>query len=272
MTVRTQIPVVMCIVVALVLGACNARPGTTAPTGASTAPPSPTLGGTSPSPSTSPTSTPTASDPPGGSEPPAALVVASEAQAAALVFASEAIFGSIKQREGDVVGQSMDYSTSTTGDGYGVVITMGSGDCPSGCINKHTWTYSVSHDGRVKLVSEQGDEVEATIDPGTADPAQITVRLVAGPVCPVERNPPDPACAPRPVPDAEVVLRDPSGAEIGRAAADSNGMVTFTAPGGAYYVKSAAVEGLMGQAAAEAFSVPGGRSITITLDYDTGIR
>jgi hypothetical protein len=188
------------------------------------------------------------------------------------VFASNPIFSSIRQRDAQVIGDSMDFSTITLDNGFGVSITMGSGDCPSGCVNKHTWNYTVSADGQVKLVSEQGEEVDMTIDPGTADPAQITVRLVSGPVCPVEQDPPNPNCAPRPVPGVNVVLRDPTGAQVATGVADDNGTVTFAAPGGAYYVESAAVEGLMGQAAPEAFAVPGGRSITVTLDYDTGIR
>ena len=182
------------------------------------------------------------------------------------------MFNSIKAANAGSVGQAAAYDAQQSGDGFSVTVTMGSGDCLSGCINQHTWLYSVRSDGTVTLVSEQGDEVATTIDHGTSDPATVTVRLVAGPVCPVERNPPDPSCAPRPVPDAQVVLRDPSGNEVASGAADATGMVTFSVPGGAYYVETAAVQGLMRQAEAQAFAVPGGRSVTITLEYDTGIR
>lgn len=158
------------------------------------------------------------------------------------------------------------------GDDYAVSVTMGSGDCPASCIKQHTWNYTVSRDGRVTLVSEQGDQVEVSIDHGTGDPAQVTIRLVAGPVCPVEQIPPASGCAPKPVPDSSVVLRDPSGAEVEQGTTDAQGTVTFSVPGGAYYVEPAANPQFLGVAVASAFSVPGGRSATITLEYDTGIR
>lgn len=198
--------------------------------------------------------------------------VTSAAQAAALVFATNPLFGSIKQEDAANVGQSASYTAAESGDGYAVSVTMGSGDCPSGCIVTHTWNYAVDRDGTVALVSEQGGEVEVSIDHGTADLATVAIRLVAGPVCPVEKTSPDPGCEPRPVPDAEVVLRDPTGKEVARASTGAGGEVDFFVPGGAYYAEAAAVEGLMGQAEPEAFSVPGGRSVTITLEYDTGIR
>jgi len=198
--------------------------------------------------------------------------VSSPAQAAALVFASDPRFGYVDQDGAGRVGQSSSYQASETGDGYAVAITMGSGDCQSSCIDEHTWNYAVSRSGQIHLASEQGDEVDVTVEQGTHDPAQITVRLRAGPVCPVERNPPDPSCAARPVPGVEVVLRDPSGAEVGRATSADDGNVSFTVPGGAYYVEPAAAPDVMRQAQAQALSVPGGRSATVTIEYDTGIR
>ena len=189
-----------------------------------------------------------------------------------MVFASNPLFGSIKPSNLGAVGQSTSYTATDTGDGYTVSVTMGSGDCPASCINQHTWNYTVTRAGQVALVSEQGDQVEASIDHGTADPAQVTIRLVAGPVCPVEQIPPDPGCAPKPVPDSSVVLRDPSGVEVAHGTSDAQGSVTFSVPGGAYYVEPAANPQFLGAAVASAFSVPGGRSVTITLEYDTGIR
>lgn len=198
--------------------------------------------------------------------------VSSPAQAAAVVFASNPLFGSVSQPIPSVIGQSSSYEAAQDGDGFSVAVTLGSGDCPAGCINHHTWTYSVSTTGTVKLVSEQGDQVDTPIDPGTSAPATITVHLAAGPTCPVQRDPPDPNCAPKPVVSAEVVLRDPIGAEVARATSDDQGTATFTVPGGAYYVEPASVPGYMGTAVAQAVSVPGGRSVAIQLDYDTGIR
>lgn len=171
-----------------------------------------------------------------------------------------------------VVGQTSSYTASEGEDGYTVTVIMGSGDCPSGCIDHHTWNYSVSHDGKVTLTSEEGTEIEPPADHASSDPATVKVLLLAGPVCPVERNPPDPNCAGRPVPNVAVVLRDPAGHEVDSGTADAQGALTFSVPGGAYYLEPAPVAGLMREPAETAFSVPGGTTVTVALSYDTGIR
>ena len=254
---------------ALVLTGCaELGPGCSAPTNL----PSPTSTPAPPSPASSPSANPSAMPVTPTTSPISASHVNSPAQAAALVFASNPLFAAITPPGKGVVGQSSSYQAFQSGDGYSVAVTMGSGDCQAGCINNHTWNYTVSADGKVQLVSEQGDQIEVSSNHGTSDPATVTVKLVAGPVCPVERNPPDPSCAPRPVPTADVVLRDPSGAEVGRGSSDAAGQVVFTVPAGAYYVEAGAVSGLMRQAEPEAFSVVGGSSVILTLEYDTGIR
>jgi hypothetical protein len=198
--------------------------------------------------------------------------VTSPAQAAALVFASNDRFAQIMPLQPDVIGQSAWYETTEAGDHYAVVVTIGSGDCMAGCIDRHTWTYRVDRDGTVSLVSEEGDQVDVPGDRGTDDPIAVTVGLTAGPTCPVEQDPPDPNCADRPVVNAEVVLRDPRGAEVARGVSDGQGLVVFRVPGGSYYVDPAPVDGVMGQAAPVAFAAVGGSSAMLTLTYDTGIR
>jgi len=74
------------------------------------------------------------------------------------------------------------------------------------------------------------------------------------------------------VPNVEIIIRDPSGAEVTRGTAGDDGTLTVSLPGGAYYAEPGAAPGVMGQAQPEAFSVPGGRSVTVTMEYDTGIR
>jgi hypothetical protein len=267
---RVSFPAMLAVVV---LTACSALgPGSPAPSGAPSSPPSPTSAPTQPSPAPTPSAnlstTPVTPTP----SPIAVSQVSSPAQAAALVFASNPLFAAITPPAKGVAGQASSYQAFQSGAGFAVAVTMGSGDCLSGCINNHTWNYTVSAKGAVQLVSEQGDPVEVSIDHGTSDPATVTVKLVAGPVCPVERDPPDPSCAPRPVPDVEVVLRDPSGAEVARGTSDPTGQISFTVPAGAYYLEPAAASGLMRQAEPEAFSVVGGSSVILTLEYDTGIR
>jgi hypothetical protein len=233
-------------------------------------------GGTlTPSPSAGDSPNPTATPAPTTqtSPSPEAGRVTSAAQAAALVFeANLSQFAGIGPLQRDLIGQSAWYDAFETGDGYSVVVTMGSGDCMAGCINRRTWTYGVAHDGTIELVSEEGDDIEISIDSGTSDAATIQVHLSAGPICPVEQNPPDPNCAPRAIANAEVVLRAPSGAEVARGTSGADGRVAFSVPGGAYYVEAMPVEGMMGQAEAQAFAVVGGSSIGLALGYDTGIR
>jgi hypothetical protein len=198
--------------------------------------------------------------------------VTSPAQAAAIVFAANPQFTGITPMQPDLIGQSAWYEAAQVGDGFSVVVTVGSGDCMAGCIDRRTWTYLVASDGSVELVSEEGDEVEMPGGGGGSGPATIEARLIAGPVCPVEQNPPDPNCAPRPVANADVVLRDPTGAEVARGVSDADGLVAFSVPAGAYYVEPGPVVGLMGQAEAVAVAVPAGGSGRVVLAYDTGIR
>jgi len=172
----------------------------------------------------------------------------------------------------DMVGQSAWYEATETNDGFSVVITIGSGDCQAGCIDRHTWTYEVARDGTITLAADEGDDIEFSPSTGTDAPVTLTVNLVAGPVCPVEQNPPDPNCAPRPVADAEIVLRAPDGSEVGRATSDAAGQVTFEVDGGAYYVEASEVAGIMRVPDSAAFSAVGGDMVGLLLGYDTGIR
>lgn len=119
---------------AIVLGACT------------------TDGGSSPGASGSPAATPT----------PIAADVASPADAAALVIATDPRFEGAIELTPDVIGGSKYWeATALDGGAYQIVLTIGWGDCPSGCINKHTWTFRVTADGQVTLLAEAGDEVPA---------------------------------------------------------------------------------------------------------------
>jgi hypothetical protein len=94
----------------------------------------------------------------------------------------------------------------------------------------------------------------------------------AGPVCPVEKVPPDPACAARPVVGATLVVRDGSGREIARATTGPDGTFFVTVPAGTYVVEPQAVQGLMGTAPPQDVTVAAGATATMTVVYDTGIR
>ena len=98
----------------------------------------------------------------------------------------------------------------------------------------------------------------------------IAGRAVAGPVCPVER-PDDPACAPRPVAGAIVIVRGADGSEVATAQTADDGSYEVLIPPGRYTVEGAPVEGLMGNPTAVEVEVGDGVE-TVNLQYDTGIR
>ena len=84
--------------------------------------------------------------------------------AGSLVIASNPQFAGIGPRMADVVGQSS-YWVATPLDGgrFRIDVTIGWGDCPAGCIDRHVWSYEVWPDGRLELVNEEGPEVPQDI-------------------------------------------------------------------------------------------------------------
>ncbi len=235
-------------------------------------------------------SPPTASATPSASSGGAPLT---QSEAVARVLAQEGRFAGIGPLDPDLMGQSAWYEVSPAGVGWRVTVTMGWDDCQAGCISRHVWIYDVDTSGAVTLVEERGDALEDQSDGGSGSggfgdgdatgppvviPARggpwIAGRAVAGPVCPVERVPPDPACADRPVAGAVMVIRGASGAEVARAttAADGTFLVAVSG-GGSYAVEAQPVEGLMGTPAAVAVEVGDAPSAwaAAILTYDTGI-
>lgn len=102
----------------------------------------------------------------------------------------------------------------------------------------------------------------------------LQVEVVAGPVCPVEQEPPDPNCEPRPVEGARIFVQPGDGRDIlvGEATTDEDGHVTIEIAPGDYIVLGGDVEGLMGLPEPATVTVLAGQTVTITLTYDTGIR
>jgi hypothetical protein len=109
--------------------------------------------------------------------------------------------------------------------------------------------------------------------PPSADVVTLSGRAVAGPTCPVESEPPDPACEDRPVAGAEILIRGAAGETVATARTAEDGSFSVSLPAGRYEVVPQPVEGLMGTAAAVDVVVPeGGQPEPIILAYDTGIR
>lgn len=235
--------------------------------------------------------------------------VATPDAAARLVLASDPRFDGIGPRNPTLIGQGSWYeATAAPGGGFQVVVRVGWGDCQAGCIDEHRWTFEVSALGAIRLLRETGapvpsDLAAGTVSPPTIEPSpratpapiasagsggsgsgsgssgstgattiEVKGRATAGPVCPVERIPPDPQCAPRPVASAVLdVMRGNS--RVTTVTTDSNGDFAVLLGAGDYTLVPHPVTGLMGTPAPIPFTVPAsGSSPFIDVQYDTGIR
>jgi len=119
-----------------------------------------------------------------------------------------------------------------------------------------------------------GQQSGTGVATGAGGEAQrVTGRATAGPICPVERNPPDPACAPRPVAGAVLVIQNGAGSEVTRTTTDADGRFSLTLEPGSYRLVPQAAQGLMGGARPVDFQVVAGKqSKPLQVSYDTGIR
>jgi len=134
---------------ALVVAASLAFAGCAAGGGQSPASSGPASSGPAPTP-TAPAPTPT----------PIAADVAGPADAAALVIATDPRFAGAIELTPDIIGASKWWEAEALDDGaYRITLTIGWGDCPAGCINRHTWIFEVTAVGQVTLIEESGDAV-----------------------------------------------------------------------------------------------------------------
>lgn len=102
----------------------------------------------------------------------------------------------------------------------------------------------------------------------------LRIHVTAGPVCPVETDPPDPNCAPREVADAPIRVMPADGSDIviAEGRTDATGRLTLMVPVGDYLVIGGDVEGLMGAPEPAPVSVVEDEAADLELAYDTGIR
>jgi hypothetical protein len=199
------------------------------------------------------------------STPGASGAVTTAAQAAQLALAQQGRFAGIAPFDENLIGQASWYQVTAAEDGWQVLIRIGWGDCPAGCINEHRWTYAVGKDRKVDLVSEIGDPLP--------DATGVRGTVSAGPTCPVERDPPDPACAPRLIAGAVLVVADASGTEVARATSAEDGTFSIELAPGAYRLTAQRADGLMGTPEPMDFQVEAAGPMTeLQVSYDTGIR
>lgn len=108
--------------------------------------------------------------------------------------------------------------------------------------------------------------------PSPAPGTGLAITAVAGPTCPVETIPPDPACAPRLVAGAKVDILDGQGATVATVVLDAQGAAVVALPAGNYVVQAQPAAGLMGTPESMNVTVVDGTLTPVVLSYDTGIR
>lgn len=108
---------------------------------------------------------------------------------------------------------------------------------------------------------------------GLSGATGVRGKVTAGPTCPVVMEPPNPACADRPVAGAVLVFRDASGVEVARVTSAGDGTFSVELAPGAYDLVPQPFHGLMGTPQAMKVGVVAGQPMTaVTVSYDTGIR
>jgi hypothetical protein len=99
----------------------------------------------------------------------------------------------------------------------------------------------------------------------------VTGTVSAGPTCPVERIPPDPNCADRPVSGAEIIFVNDGGNSVGSVSSDADGRFSISLPPGRYTLNPQPLPGLLGAAPTQTIVVSNA-DVAVKLRYDTGIR
>ncbi len=187
-----------------------------------------------------------------------------------------------------MIGGCCFYEVTPKGDDYTVMIEIGWGDCPAGCINRHHWFYTVTNDGTVTFDKEDGPAVPTGV-PGTAigdgttagggfdtsgggelEADGIRGTVLAGPTCAVATVD-DPNCADRPVSGATIHVIDATGVEVARLTTDEAGSFQVALAPGPYQLRADPVESAM-SAPPPTDVVVDARMAIVALTYDTGIR
>lgn len=91
--------------------------------------------------------------------------------------------------------------------------------------------------------SQKVDTLGTTTPVGNTLPIDSGIKgvITVGPTCPVERIPPDPACANRPYP-ALLLITDENTGDNKTIKADSNGRYSINLPPGSYSIKNASTD------------------------------
>lgn len=200
-----------------------------------------------------------------------AVILALQAQP---LFVSDAVGdGGITLFDENAIGQANWYQVARgrSADAILVTVRLGWGDCQSGCIDEHRYEYTVVND-TITGVVESGVSFPP-FDFGPGGPSSLMVSASAGPTCPVVSDPPDPACADRPVADA-VVTATPVKGDAREAHTGADGTYTLNLPAGIYLVTAeSATVGLPGAEPQSVVLALGADGVgSLAFSFDTGIR
>ncbi len=100
----------------------------------------------------------------------------------------------------------------------------------------------------------------------------ISGTVLVGPTCPVERNPPDPQCADRPLQTTLVVKNADETKTISSFSSDSKGHFKITLPAGDYVIRSAPSQNRLPTCSSDLIKVTANTYTNTTVNCDSGIR
>lgn len=110
-------------------------------------------------------------------------------------------------------------------------------------------------------------------DPVAESWGTIVGKVELGPVCPVERNPPDPKCAPQPHAATFILLTADQTKTVKTFSSNAEGKFTVDVPAGKYVIQPTSNPSPFPHcSASEILIVPVNDSVEVTLYCDTGIR
>jgi hypothetical protein len=123
-------------------------------------------------------------------------------------------------------------------------------------------------------VGRTGPNCEFAACPGENNQTgTVSGKVTLGPTCPVERIPPDPACAPKPYQTIIqiIALNSPQSAPFKVISSDAQGNYTVTLPAGAYNFQPQGGNTLP-RCGNQEITVTAGANLNVDFSCDTGIR
>jgi hypothetical protein len=136
--------------------------------------------------------------------------------------------------------------------------------CPDGSAVSRTQPGCAFAECPVGIVSTSTPPVESIV-------SGISGVSLLGPTCPVEKIPPDPACAPKPYP-ALILVKTPDGKrEISSFRTDQDGKFSVNLPSDSYLLEPQSGQ-VFPRGISQLVTVKPGAITTITINFDSGIR